>query len=164
MSSCCSGANEPTDHPPTDRRCPVSGTKASRVDLQTVKALLTGSALRRLETTQHYFCPGVDCDVVYFDALGRTYSTTDVRVGVWQKLPIGARTICYCFGENEADIRREVQETGTSAAEQRVRGHIAAGRCACEIRNPKGVCCLGDVAAAVKRIVDASNAGPTGSV
>jgi hypothetical protein len=35
---------------------------------------------------------------------------------------------------------------------ERVREHIAAERCACEVRNPRGACCLGDVIAAVKRI------------
>jgi hypothetical protein len=34
----------------------------------------------------------------------------------------------------------------------RVREHIAAKRCACDIRNPRGTCCLGDVDAAVKRV------------
>jgi hypothetical protein len=64
----------------------------------------------------------------------------------------GARLVCYCFGENEADIRREIEEHGASRAVERVRAHIAAGRCACELRNPRGVCCLGDVIAAVKRM------------
>jgi len=59
--------------------------------------------------------------------------------------------ICYCFGENEGDIRREFEKYGSSGAVARVRAHIQAGRCACEIRNPRGVCCLGDVVAAIER-------------
>jgi hypothetical protein len=39
-----------------------------------------------------------------------------------------------------------------SHAVQRVREHISAGRCGCEVRNPRGVCCLGDVTEAVKRM------------
>jgi hypothetical protein len=34
----------------------------------------------------------------------------------------------------------------------RICEHIAAQRCACDIRNPRGACCLGDVMAAAKRI------------
>ena len=60
--------------------------------------------------------------------------------------------ICYCFGENEADISAEVEQTGRYNAVERVRVHIASGRCACDVRNPKGACCLGDVTQAVKRI------------
>jgi hypothetical protein len=49
-------------------------------------------------------------------------------------------------------MAREFAETGRCDAPQRVRDHIAAGRCACEVRNPRGGCCLGDVVKAVARI------------
>jgi len=74
----------------------------------------------------------------------------DVRVPIWQKQSPGDRMICYCFGENEADISAEIQRTGESHAVERVRAHISAGRCACEVRNPRGACCLGDVTNAVE--------------
>ena len=132
--------------------CPASGTQGKPVELQTVKALLTEAALRRVAVSSHHFCPEPACDVVYFDETGHTYTRADVRVRVWQKEPFGERTICYCFGENETDIRRELETTGGSDAVERVRRHIEAGRCACELRNPRGVCCLGDIGAAVTRV------------
>jgi len=122
------------------------------VDLQTVKALLTEHALRRLEAAVFYFCARADCDHVYMAADGQVFTTADLRVPVWQKQLFGERQVCYCFGENEADIRRELEASGTSAAVERVRRHIGAKRCACDIRNPRGACCLGDVTAAVKRV------------
>lgn len=149
MSNCCGG---PATTPADTGLCPVSGTKGKPVALQTVKALLTSEALRRLNGLSHRFCPEPACEVVYFDESGVTYSNADIRVPVWQKEPIGGRIVCYCFGENEADIRREIDAKGSSEAVDRVRTHIDAGRCACEVRNPRGVCCLGDVAAAVKRV------------
>ena len=88
---------------------------------------------------------------MYFTAAD-TFTVGDLRVPVWQKEPFGARMVCYCFGENEADIAREIAEQGASRAVERVREHIAEGRCACELRNPCGVCCLRDVIAAVKRV------------
>lgn len=88
---------------------------------------------------------------MYFDAEGRTFTTGDLRVPAWQKQTPGARTICYCFGENEADIRAKIELTGRSKAEARVRAHIQAGRCACQVRNPKGACCLGDITQIVER-------------
>jgi hypothetical protein len=45
-----------------------------------------------------------------------------------------------------------LEETGRTMAIERVREHIAATRCACDIRNPRGACCLGDLIAAVKRV------------
>jgi hypothetical protein len=121
-----------------------------------VKALLTERALARFTASRHGFCPDPACDVVYFTADGGTYVKSDVRVPVWQKEPAGARMLCYCFGEDEGGIRDEIQATGTSRAAERVRAHIEAGRCACEVRNPRGVCCLGDVGAAITRIAGAA--------
>jgi hypothetical protein len=60
--------------------------------------------------------------------------------------------ISYCFGENEIDMRREVEQFGRCDAVERIRQPIQAGRCACEVRNPRGICCLADVAAAVARV------------
>jgi len=153
MSSCCPAG----DHGASNELalCPVSGTTGSPVEQQTVKALLTVSALRRLSATAHRFCPDPACDVVYFAEDGQAYVRADIRVSVWQKERFGARVICYCFGENEADIGAEIDTRGKSEAEKRVREHIQAGRCACEVRNPRGVCCLGELGAAVKRVAEA---------
>jgi hypothetical protein len=147
MTGCCCPPRG-TD-PEEYRECPRSGTPGSPVDVSTVKALLTERALQRLFVGPHRFCPEPSCEVVYFDDSGHVFTAADIRAGVWQKQPFGARMICYCFGENEADMLRE---PGPSQAAERVRAHIAAGRCACELRNPKGTCCLADVIAAVKRV------------
>ena len=149
MSNCCAAFAASTDD---GTSCPISGTSGKPVELQTVKALLTSEALQRLNTSSHRFCSEPACEVVYFDECGHTYSKADVRVPVWQKEPFGDRIVCYCFGENEADIHVEISTKGNSNAVERVRAHIEAGRCACEVRNPRGACCLGDVAAAVKRV------------
>lgn len=116
-----------------------------------MKALLIDCALGRVIPAAFFFCANPSCDAAYFAADGQRFVTADLRVPVWQKQPPGSRTVCYCFGENEADIRREIERDGTSAAVKRVRDHIAAKRCACDVRNPRGVCCLGDVTAAVTR-------------
>ena len=149
----CSG--EPCEM--TARRCPSSGSAGVAVDLRTVKALLTETALRRLNAVDHRFCPDPACDVVYFDAAGTWFGTGDLRVAVWQKQPFGTRPICYCFGESEASIQAELENQGHSLAVERVREYIEAGRCACEVRNPRGACCLGDLAGAVKRVEAALN-------
>jgi hypothetical protein len=96
---------------------------------------------------------------VYFGDAGDRFETHDLRVPVWHKEPAGERLLCYCFGENERDVRGELAEHGRSAVVDRIRTHIAAQRCACDIRNPRGACCLGDVIAAVKRIEGAMLAG-----
>jgi CopZ-like zinc binding protein len=149
-SCCCPGKTDEV----SASRCPTSGSAGSAVDVLTVKALLTEGALRRLSSREYRFCPDADCDVVYFSANGQQFMTADVRVPVWQKVRFGDRPICYCFGESEASIRSEFQADGASTVIERIRQHIAAERCACEVRNPRGACCLGDVIAAVKRVED----------
>lgn len=156
MADCCCPPRP--DDPAEQQECPRSGTQGHAVDLNTVKALLSPAALTRISGAPHRFCPDPACEIVYFSP-GDTYTVKDLRVPVWQKEPAGARMVCYCFGENEADIRREIERNGLSQAVERVRGHIAAGRCACELRNPRGACCLGDVIATVKRMAAQVEAG-----
>lgn len=122
------------------------------MDLLTVKALLCETALRTIDGGPYRFCADPTCAVVYFHDEAHVFNTADLRVPVWQKQPAGARRICYCFDENEAAMAREFAETGRCDATLRVRNHVAAGRCACEVRNPRGACCLGDVMKAVARI------------
>jgi hypothetical protein len=126
----------------------------SPVAEQTVKALLTDEAMNRFERSAYRFCAESSCFVVYFGENGRVFGTSDVRVIVWQKAPSGARMICYCFGEREDEIRGELRHAGCSRAIERVRARIAERRCACEIRNPRGACCLGELMAAVERVSD----------
>jgi hypothetical protein len=121
-----------------------------------VKALLTEGALRRLRLTHYRFCGNPPCEAVYFGDAGDVFRISDIRVPVWQKEPAGARLLCYCFGETESGIRRELLAHGRTDAITRIREHIAAQRCACDIRNPRGTCCLGDVIAAVKRLEEAT--------
>lgn len=149
MANCC--GQEP-DGNPRDGSCPESGWPGKAVERRTVQALLTEQALRRLGDGAHRFCSDPACDVVYFDEQGARFTTRDLRVPVWQKCAAGDRLVCYCFGETEASIRAEIDAHARSHAVDRIRGHIAAGRCACDIRNPRGACCLGDVIAAVARV------------
>ncbi len=148
MDACCraGGADR------TSRMvCSACGAKGPPVAEATVKALLTETALQRFEPGEYRFCPEAACGVVYFNTAHRTFTTSDLRVPVWHKESPGRRMICYCFGENEAGIKCEIAQTGESRAVERVRRHIDAGRCACDVRNPKGTCCLGDITQAVKR-------------
>jgi len=147
-SDCCDTSNGAPRH----AACPVTGTPGTRVRLQTVKAILRDESLGRLVPTTYYFCPKPACAVVYFSQQGECYSKDDVRTTVWQKEPAGSRLLCYCFGENEQTIAAEIAATGTSNALDRVKEHVRFGRCACDIRSPRGICCLADLKAAIARL------------
>jgi hypothetical protein len=53
--------------------------------------------------------------------------------------------VCYCFGFTRKDIEDEIAETGRSTVADRITAEVVAGRCACEVKNPSGKCCLGNV-------------------
>lgn len=150
MVNCCDSRTGSVR--PARAACCQCGSKGSAVDLVTAKALLTEVALRLLTLAPLYFCQEPTCSAVYFTTDGQVYSGAALRVPVWQKEPAGRRRICYCFDENEESMLREVVETGRCGAVQRVRDHIAADRCACDVRNPRGTCCLGDLMKAVARL------------
>jgi hypothetical protein len=97
--------------------------------------------------------------VVYFGE-DETFRREDAAVAVFQKEPAGSRTLCYCFAVSEEDVRREIAETGRSTAGRRIADHVQAGRCACEIKNPQGSCCLGNVTAAEKALLAEAPGSP----
>src|SRR5262249_24794935 len=131
------------------------GTPGRPVESITVKAMLTAAALARYEHNAYRFCPDERCCVVHFGEDGTIFTTADVRERGWPKGPPGGRTVWYWFVENHAELAGAIEQRGISDAVQRVRAHIAAGRCACETRNPRGACCLGDVIATVERLTPA---------
>ncbi len=119
--------------------CPSCGATGRNVQWITVKSLLTAQALERADAGEYLFCGSPACDVVYFtnSADGAAFLRVDVRVPVFPKEPPGERVACYCFEIVESRIDAET--------ESRIRAHVSAGRCACEIKNPEGRCCLGNV-------------------
>jgi len=136
--------------------CPVCGEKGKSVDSLTVKAMLSVS-LAEVRDTPYRFCRTADCEVVYFAADGgQTFTRAQVREAVYQKEPHNPDVfVCYCFRHSPASIRAELLRTGRSTAIEQINAGIEAGQCACDIRNPQGSCCLGNVTQVVKQIEEA---------
>lgn len=130
--------------------CPRCGRTGKKLDEITLRALLKPSALERRSADTHRFCPKPSCAVVYFGS-GEIFGREDLIVPVFQKQAGGDSPVCYCFGITAADIGQELVSTGRSTVAARIRSLVQAGRCACEIRNPQGSCCLGNVEVTVHR-------------
>jgi hypothetical protein len=81
---------------------------------------------------------------------GRRAGSVKVRVGV--KVTDPPRPICYCFGHTVESLREEVATTGLSKAVGALQAAVKAGTCRCDVMNPSGRCCLGDVVKALKVI------------
>ncbi len=132
--------------------CPVNGKKGRPVQNQTVKALLKIS-LRSVHETQHFFCSDKDCPVVYYTADGnQTFGINELREAVYQKDPANLSIpICYCFQHTVGKIQAGSSHERQIIVEDIKQG-IATGQCACDLRNPQGSCCLGNVNKLVKNL------------
>lgn len=146
MDDCC---QKPSSHE-TDRICPGCGQMGKRVQLITLKALLKPSALEIIRAEGLYaFCPNALCDVVYFST-SHIFEKRMLKVPVFQKDDGLAVPVCYCFGwtrqrliETDLKSRRPLDE---------IRQHVQANRCGCEVNNPQGTCCLGNVSAFIRSL------------
>ncbi len=162
MSSCCrtNGTSQTSCEMPTVMigTCPRCGARGKKVDLETVKAMLSVSLRGLHPSTPYYFCRSAECEVVYFAGSERfmrhaCVTIDEVRVRVHQKHPDSQDVpVCYCFTHTPGSIRAEWLGIGMSTVVADVTAGIQAGQCACEIRNPQGACCLGNVRKVVKRI------------
>jgi hypothetical protein len=129
--------------------CPACGKVGRGVQRTTVKAMLRPAALAHLEEPEHWFCATPGCPVVYFGRSER-FQVDEIGAPVFQKEPPGQRTVCYCLAIGEGDIREELIATGGSTAVKRVSALVKADRCACEVKNPQGTCCLGNLGGAIR--------------
>jgi hypothetical protein len=149
MSDCCSvgdGAKAPAV-----MACPVNGARSKQVDMLTVKSLVRQLPLG-MPNTQYYFCEAPGCDAVYFplDTQAPLFRRENLVVRVGAKEIEDPLLVCYCFGFTRQDIWDEIRSTGKSTVAKRITAEVQAGRCACEMKNPSGKCCLGDVTRTAK--------------
>jgi hypothetical protein len=144
--------------------CPECGQGGKVVQGQTVKALLSVT-LRSIEDRDYYFCRTPSCPVVYYSQDGSsTFTTAQVRERVYQKEPAaGDVLVCYCFRHPLAEIRAASHAKRLAMLDD-INAGIHAGQCACDLRNPQGSCCLGNVKGLLKQweLEEKDLAGPGG--
>ncbi len=131
--------------------CPVCHQQGKKVGGQTVKAMLALS-LAYVSHEPYLFCSTPTCPVVYFSADGMQHFTVEqVRERVYQKAPDTDEVlVCYCFRYSVGDIRAAVRANKAGDVVEKIKVGVRAGQCACDIRNPQGSCCLGNVHALIE--------------
>ena len=138
---------------PRKAECPVSETLSRKVQRRTLEHILRQEHVVSIQKVQYYYCENPTCPVVYFSNEKVPYFTTDdVRVKVLTKDNGDDVNVCYCFGWSRGRIKDEYTQTGKSTASIQIAQEVHAGNCACDVKNPKGECCLGDVNTFVKGI------------
>jgi hypothetical protein len=135
--------------------CPTNGQIGKPVNSVTLKALLA-LPLSLLQPTEYRFCRSADCPTVYYSVDGaHLIHEADLRETVFQKHPCeDDALVCYCFRYTVRNIRRAVERSGTNTILADITTGIQAGQCACDIRNPQGTCCLGNVRQLIRALSD----------
>jgi Zinc binding domain len=132
--------------------CPRCAEKGKIVSLATVGAMAKAQVeAAKLSRTTYRLCRNLKCPVVYF-AAGIAIDKTELRVPVNFKEENYKGPVCYCFNHIVASIRAEIQSSGRSTVQAMITKEIKAGRCDCEVKNPAGSCCLGDVTRAIQAV------------
>ena len=132
--------------------CPRCAEKGKIVSLATVGAMARVQVeAAKLSRTTYRLCRNVECAVTYF-APEIAIDKTELRVPVNFKEKNYEGPVCYCFNHTVANIRAEIQSSGRSTVHAMITKEIKAGRCACQVKNPAGSCCLGDVTRAVQAV------------
>ena len=60
--------------------------------------------------------------------------------------------MCYCFGWSKEKIKEQLENNGETNALEDIKAKMEDPGCSCEVLNPSGGCCLGDVTKAIKEI------------
>jgi len=142
--SCCSVT------PQSNRTslCPRSDSAGKPVDWTTVAALTRG----RVPPKQEFrLCRDPDCEVVYYGSSQAVLTGAELNVVPGFKNG-SAGLVCYCFLHRMSDIERQLGETGTTDILESIEYEVQAGNCACEVRNPSGKCCLGEVQKTIRSL------------
>lgn len=144
-------------HRPEDT-CPECGKVGKPVQGQTIKALVSVS-LRQLQEVKYLFCRTHYCPVIYFSADGeQSFSVEQVRERVYQKEPEAEDVfVCYCFRHTVSDLHAASPKERIVILDD-INTGINTGQCACDLRNPQGSCCLGNVRSLIKRLEILSSA------
>jgi hypothetical protein len=132
----------------------VKGKTVARL---TLGALLKPEQRPRIPVHDEFcFCRTPTCEVAYFSDRSILFRKGDLAVSVGLKEPDDPTApVCYCFGWTPKKIRAELETTGRSTIIDQIKVQVKAGNCYCEVTNPQGSCCLGNVAKTVQEAMAA---------
>lgn len=148
MTGCCNGVSAACESEES-RACPSCHHPGKPVVRETVEALVQPEHRDSLNGEAYCFCETPICPVVYYAGDGVRVLKQQLRVRVGLK-ETDDPIVCYCFSVTERMIREEIQQTGQSTVSSCIRAEVKAGNCRCEVENPSGRCCLGEVIQAEK--------------
>ncbi len=148
-------ATNGTDELHDPDRCSSCDGQGRPVSRKTVLLMLKPELLEQAMHGSYSFCSARDCSIVYFEDKGdHQFTIDDLRLRVGLKVNDDPIPLCYCFGFDESHIRDDISTKGKTTIPARISNLIREGLCACDSRNPSGMCCLGEVNKAAKKFLE----------
>jgi hypothetical protein len=86
---------------------------------------------------------------VYFSDQA-VFRKPDLKVRVGVKETADPIPLCYCFDYSREDVRQDIETAGMTRVLDDIKAEVQGGFCACEVKNPSGACCLGDITRAIQ--------------
>ncbi len=145
-SGCC------TPQPKGKEVCPNCDQKAKGVLGKTVVHLVKKESQLKFDGFDgFYYCKTPTCKTVYFRE-STVLTQEDIIVVVGLKEGATPATVCYCFDWTKEKIKAELEATGKTVALEDIKAKMENPGCSCEVLNPSGGCCLGDVGKVIKEL------------
>ncbi len=133
--------------------CPACGQKGRAVKRITIASLLKPEHRFRIPEGETFgFCSTQSCSTVYYGNGKALFNKGNLSVRVGLKETEDSIPLCYCFGFTRSSIEEEIREKGKTDIPDRIKEELKKENCYCEITNPQGVCCLGNIAKAAEEI------------
>jgi Zinc binding domain len=134
MSDCCA-RNSPESAIQTCCQC---STNCKKVETRTLYHQVRFPENQGIIPGDYYFCPNKACIVAYFS----TSRSTVLKQDLTTYQDIQNDKLCYCFDIYAKDYLTELKTQQAKTIKNFVILRTKSGECACETRNPSGLCCL----------------------
>lgn len=132
--------------------CPET-TRATRpVERFTVQHHALPALVGQVRNAAYGFCDEPTCEIVYVGDQGHLLRKVDLRTRVGIKETEDPITVCYCWSYTARQVQEDVLANAQSTVIPYITQRVKEGACACEINNPSGRCCLGEVTKAVLQV------------
>jgi len=141
----------------TQNTCPICNNKAKDVSPITLSHIIRKDYQKQISSLKgFYYCKTIDCEVVYFkgnELINQDKLIKEVGLKIWASVS----TICYCFNWTKEKMEEEFSTFGETNAIKDISSKMTTDKCACEVNNPSGTCCLKDVKQTIKDIATLEN-------
>ncbi len=151
MADCCSVPN--SDNFKNKHACPTCGEEGKGIPLITLRSLIRRDHPLYPSLKAGFLCPNENDNTVYFfDGHDDRITTKDLVTPYHLKDQDRYNNVCYCFQHSQKEIIDDYLNHGFSTIEKDVHKKVNDGVCTCEVSNPKGKCCLGEIRHVIKGI------------